>query len=59
MTLVTTHGCRHHPGDIVTVNIEGWTIPGTITKLSPFRIHVNMNGCKQAVKPAQVTAEVR
>lgn len=54
---MTTHGCGYQPGDHVTVNIEGWTIPGTITKLSPYKIHVNMNGCKQAVAPAQISAE--
>ena len=55
--MTTTHGCGYQPGDHVVVDVSGWAIPGTITKLSPFRIYVDMNGCKQAVEPAQITAE--
>ena len=56
--MTTTHGCGYQPGDHVVVEVSGWDIPGTITKLSPYKIYVNMSGCHKAVEPAQVTAEV-
>lgn len=55
---MTTHGCGIQPGDTVMVDIEGWTIPGVVIKISPFRVHVNLNGCKQAVKPDEIAVEM-
>lgn len=55
---MTTHGCGIQPGDHVMVDIEGWTIPGVVTKLSPFRVHVDMNGCKQAIEPDNLAVEM-
>lgn len=54
---MTTYGCGYQPGDNVTVDHNGWTVSGSITKLSPFNIYVDMNGYRKAVEPAQITAE--
>ena len=40
------------------VGLEGWIIPGVVTKLSPFRVHINMSDCKEAVKPDDLTVEI-
>lgn len=56
---MTTHGCGLQLGDDVMFDTEGWTILRTVVKLSPFRVHVNLNGCKQAVKPDGLTVEMR
>jgi hypothetical protein len=56
---MTTHGCGYQPGDDVTVDIGGYTIPGVVSKISPYKIHVNMSGCHETVEPSRVTAKAR
>ena len=56
---MTTHGCGYHPADRVVVDVSGSDIPGVVSKLSPYKVHVNMNGCREAVEPTQISAEAR